>query len=340
MNLSVVLTSYNHSRFLSRAIQAILEQSLSPDEFIIIDDASTDNSVEIIREYARSNGTIRPVQNETNRGVISALNQGLYLARGDYVIYATADDLVLPGLFEESMGLLRHYPEAGLCSALATVINEEGVPLHRLPSPIVARQGFVSPRHALQLLHRYATWLVGNTAVFRRDALLEAGGFSPDLGPLCDTVVSQVIALRHGFCFIPRPLAAVRLSESSYSSRVIRDARRSLEVMRRAADVIHRVSGELFPEDPVPQVEKDWLYTYGVTLWREEVFYRQRLFVEKTLPLFKSQSSWLSRLFLSGFKLATYVQEFLVRVYFFIMFARWRAFIKRGLTPRVPVQRK
>src|SRR6266446_3649184 len=110
--LSVVVPNYNHAKYLEVSLSAILRQSLKPLEIIVLDDASTDNSVEVIRRFAAQNPLVRLVQNEKNLTVVPNLNKGVDLARGEYVYIAAADDEVLPGLFEHSMALLGKYPQA------------------------------------------------------------------------------------------------------------------------------------------------------------------------------------------------------------------------------------
>src|SRR3954468_1125884 len=97
-DLSVFLANYNHARYLPRALDAILSQSVRPREVIVVDDASMkDNSLEVLDGYARLDPVVRVVRNETNLGVVPTYNKGLGLASADYVFLAAADDYLLPG---------------------------------------------------------------------------------------------------------------------------------------------------------------------------------------------------------------------------------------------------
>jgi len=73
--LTAGFPNYNHSHYLPQAIEAILSQSRPPDEFIIVDDASTDNSVEIIESYARQDSRLRLVRHEHNQGAVASLDR-------------------------------------------------------------------------------------------------------------------------------------------------------------------------------------------------------------------------------------------------------------------------
>ena len=93
-SLSVVLPNFNHAQHLPASLAAILSQSLPALEIIVIDDCSTDNSVEVIQSFAAKHSTIRFIRNEVNQGVVWNMNHGLKLARGDYVVFPAADDQV------------------------------------------------------------------------------------------------------------------------------------------------------------------------------------------------------------------------------------------------------
>src|SRR5947207_15375140 len=115
--LSVIVPNYNHAKYLPTCLTAILRQSLQPIEIIVLDDASTDNSLEVIRQFAAENPVIRLVQNENNLGVMPSLNKGVELSRGEYVYIPSADDEVVPGVVEKFMRLPVEHPEAGYCCA-------------------------------------------------------------------------------------------------------------------------------------------------------------------------------------------------------------------------------
>jgi len=138
--LSVIMPNYNHGKYIGEALNAILSQSYRPVEVIVIDDASTDNSVEIIQQFARKNSLVRFERNEKNMGVVKTSLKLLNMARGDYIYDAAADDKVLPGLFEKSMNLLERHPNAGLCSALSIRIDEESLNRGLLYSPIISKE--------------------------------------------------------------------------------------------------------------------------------------------------------------------------------------------------------
>ena len=147
--LSVVISNYNHAHYLPESLQAILSQSYRPLEVIVIDDASTDNSVDVIESFARKDPIVHLYRNEQNRGVFFSANRGLNLAAGEYIYWAAADDRVCPGFFEKSMDILAQYPQAGLCSSLFKLIGENGEDKGWVRSPVISQTRVFSAEEVL-----------------------------------------------------------------------------------------------------------------------------------------------------------------------------------------------
>jgi glycosyltransferase involved in cell wall biosynthesis len=107
-----VIPNFNHGAVVGEAIRAIAEQTPAADEIIVVDDGSTDNSVEVLQRLSEEIPRLLVLRLEENRGAIFALNHGLKHARGDYINFGAADDLVLPGLFAAMLEVLSAPPQA------------------------------------------------------------------------------------------------------------------------------------------------------------------------------------------------------------------------------------
>lgn len=103
MKLSIIVTSFNIENYIEKCILSILNQTLSDIEIIIVDDASTDNTQSIIKQYAEKDNRIKTIFFEKNTigGVASAANAGMEIATGDYIGFADGDDWYEPTMFEE-----------------------------------------------------------------------------------------------------------------------------------------------------------------------------------------------------------------------------------------------
>src|SRR5581483_7557387 len=171
--VSVVVPNYNHGKYLARCLTALLEQSVPPLEIIVIDDASTDDSVQVAGEFVRRHPIVRLHRNERNQGVIYNANLGLQLIRGDYVLFAAADDEVLPGFMEKSADLLRQHPQAALCCTVgdwqetATGLNwHVGVGMGDEPC-------YLPPARIFELERQGRFFIASHSAIFRKSALEE-----------------------------------------------------------------------------------------------------------------------------------------------------------------------
>lgn len=109
--ISVVMSAYNSERFISEAIESILDQTFTDFEFIIIDDGSTDNTLEIINNYSNQDDRIRIVINENNIGLAKSLNKGIALAKGKYIARMDADDVSMSNRLQEQLAYLEDHQE-------------------------------------------------------------------------------------------------------------------------------------------------------------------------------------------------------------------------------------
>ena len=107
--VSVVMGCYNSEAFIREAIDSILSQTLKDFEFIIIDDGSTDKTVEVVKSY--NDSRIHLIQNQTNRGLGYSLYTGVKMSRGKYIARMDADDISLPYRLERQVDFLSTNPD-------------------------------------------------------------------------------------------------------------------------------------------------------------------------------------------------------------------------------------
>ncbi len=121
--ISVVMSVYNTDKYLDESIKSILAQTYENFEFILINDGSTDASLEIIEKYAHKDKRIILISRE-NRGLIASLNEGIKLARGEYIARMDADDISLPTRFEEQLAFMKRNEGIGVCGTAVIGFGE------------------------------------------------------------------------------------------------------------------------------------------------------------------------------------------------------------------------
>jgi glycosyltransferase involved in cell wall biosynthesis len=124
--VSVVMPVYNTARFLPDAIESVLSQTYSNFEFIIIDDASTDGSWEIIQAYMNRDRRIRSYRNNQNRHIVYSRNSGIQQSEGDYVAFLDSDDIALPNRVERQVAYMIATPRCGVCGSNFMIIDPFG----------------------------------------------------------------------------------------------------------------------------------------------------------------------------------------------------------------------
>ncbi|MBE9205005.1 CHAT domain-containing protein [Nostoc sp. LEGE 06077] len=111
--ISLIITVYNRENYLRLAIESVLSQTRQDLELVIWDDASTDNSLEIAREYAQRDRRVRVIASRYNRGQASALKDAIAQTRGKYIGWVDSDDLLAPTALAETAAVLDTKPNIG-----------------------------------------------------------------------------------------------------------------------------------------------------------------------------------------------------------------------------------
>lgn len=167
--VSVVIPAYNAERYLEGSITSVLSQTWIDLELIVVDDGSTDGSVQKVLSF--TDPRVRLVS-QANRGLAGARNAGIRAARGEFVAFLDADDLWLPEKLERHVALLRAKPGVGVSYSASAFIDDAGADLHLLQKPKLHR---VRPRDVF-LRNPVGN---GSAPVIRRTTLQDIAFSSP-----------------------------------------------------------------------------------------------------------------------------------------------------------------
>lgn len=222
-SLSVVIPNYNHGTYLPGLLDRILADRSVPGEIIIIDDASTDNSVEIVKKYQSNNTSIHLYKNQKNLGPIATFNEGFQLASGEFISACSADDLPFAGFYAECVNLLEKDTQLGMCFGNPCFFKNEKpydfecISLYKAESALVLK-----PNEIVSLLKNSRFWLPSHSAIYRKKAMVHAGFYKEELGILCDWFMNIKIAFHFGIGYIPKSFAALRVLDNSFCHKTLR----------------------------------------------------------------------------------------------------------------------
>jgi glycosyltransferase involved in cell wall biosynthesis len=161
--ISVIIPVYNGERFLAEAIQSVLDQTLPPDEIIVVDDGSTDDSATIVAQMAAVAAVPIRLVRQANQGPAAARNVGLSLAVGELIAFQDADDRWLPGKLARQATLMRQHDGAQAVIGYAQLTSVQ--PGTTLEQPL-GQPGLI---------------LLLQASLFRRSLFERVDGFDPTL---------------------------------------------------------------------------------------------------------------------------------------------------------------
>jgi len=215
--LSIVTPTYNHAHYLPQFFESIFSQNFDNLEIIITDDASTDNTLEVLEYYQRKIPYLRVYRNETNQGPVVTVNQAIQHARGKYLNFCSSDDCLLPGFCTQLVQWLELNPSAAICCSDPCFFEGEVLDPAKLR---VEKLGTEDQIFHPETFWKYANngfWIAGHATMYRKDILISHGLFAAELFHSCDWFLHFEIAAQYPIGYVARPLAALRCTPQSYS---------------------------------------------------------------------------------------------------------------------------
>lgn len=169
--VSVILPVFNAEKYIDIAINSILKQTYSDFELLLLNDGSTDNSLELMKIHANIDSRCQ-IHSWPNQGLIKTLNTGIELAKGNILLRMDADDICHPQRFERQIKHLQSNPKCVAVGTQVMLIDPEGEPLIN----------FISPQlHAdidrMNLSNTNGSAIVHPTAAMRKEAVIAVGGY-------------------------------------------------------------------------------------------------------------------------------------------------------------------
>lgn len=191
--VSLIIPCYNYGHLAAEAIESALLQTYPPDEILFIDDASSDNSVEVARRYEPY---IRVEVNEKNLGVVENFRKAVELTSGDYIVFLGADNRFRSDYVEQCKAILDAYPEVGVVYTHFVLFGDrarlESMNIGAEPHPVFP-EIFIHrfPAHPQQSI-RKKNYIHGSS-MYRRAAYQQAGGYRRDIAPEDQSLFARIL---------------------------------------------------------------------------------------------------------------------------------------------------
>jgi len=250
MKISIITASYNYEDFIKETIESILAQAYSDWELIIVDDGSSDNSLDVIESYARRDRRISLFThpNNINRGLIETVKLGLSHAAGDYIAFLESDDIWCPTHLEDKINVLKSYPEVGLIFNSVEMFGDEKTmreydKYFELLRKILGKITF--PTNIFNFMLLINLMPTFSCVMVKKEAILGCS-FDNLYGPWLDWGLWLQIAYRYNFYYLPKNLTKWRMHPKSYINISDKIKRKNNQILRSVAENIFKAESNSF----------------------------------------------------------------------------------------------
>ncbi len=180
---SIIVLAYNGLEHTQKCLESLAAHTREPHELILVDNGSTDGTVEYLRRYAKAHEQVRVVFNRTNRGFAAGNNQGLAVARGEFALLLNNDTVVTAGWLGRMLHVLRAEPRTGIVGPVSNYVSGPQLVQDAAYSGLDAMHAFAATwaaEHAGQTLA--VNRVVGFCLLARRDVIEQIGGLDEQYG--------------------------------------------------------------------------------------------------------------------------------------------------------------
>ena len=247
-SITIIISNYNQAEFLDDSLLGIAEQTEPADKVIIIDDGSTDGSINVIESWIATN-TAAPIYKKWKKSWTSTIHQKGFTACPNRLFSLGSVRRYFASEFLQSArDTLAKHPNAGLCFSELSTFTHSKNEIERFSQnqdishiyDLSDLPEYCPPNTVRARMNKSYFPPSSNTVVAKVTSLKNAGNFMPDLQWHSDWFAYNVIALRDGACHHPKTLALIRVRQESYSASGMSDRQRLKTVLNNLLDVLEK----------------------------------------------------------------------------------------------------
>ena len=210
--VSVIIANYNCGNYLPMCLESLVQQSFQDFEVIVIDDGSTDHSLDVCNEYVEKDHRFHTIPLKHSHNVSQVRNVGIAEAKGKYIAILDADDVALPCRLEKQVNFLKAQPEIVLLGGFYGIIDLNGN---------IIRKKKLLPLHDPEIRWRltFGNCLIHSTVMYKKEAAVKCGGYNTELKYAEDMDLYSQLMCHGKVSVIPSVLSYWRSHDTSLSKK-------------------------------------------------------------------------------------------------------------------------
>jgi glycosyltransferase involved in cell wall biosynthesis len=245
--VSVIMPCYNHAQFLEESISSILSQTHQDLELIIVDDASSDSSRDIVHSYATVDPRVKAVWHTDNKGVATARNCGIAESTGDYIAFCDADDAWEEDKLLTQLNCIQVDGNVDFVFTDAKIINEVSQPTGYYFSTLHPK---AHERSNTFLELCVSNFINTSSVLFRRTCLNNATPFKTEFEYLEDWIYWMQLSVHYQFYYIEKPLVRYRIHSNNTNSDSMRHFTSRIEcnkyILSTYSQITKRIKSDIY----------------------------------------------------------------------------------------------
>jgi glycosyltransferase involved in cell wall biosynthesis len=219
MSITIVIPTYNRADLLRRALRSIARQQQKPDQVIISDNASTDHTAEVVKEFLKIGMDIRYTKHSTNIGMLKNWQSGISLVETEYFLVLADDDYLLPNCIKTGVSAFHDNPHLGMWCGVTVCVDRDLKPISLAPSNLET----IGKLFHFDLLTHILQHPASTGSIFSKGILDRVGGFRVESEYLADLSMMLRISAVSEVALVREPVAIYSAS-ATYSKRQFFDS--------------------------------------------------------------------------------------------------------------------